>query len=118
MNIIHAEFKAMAIEMIAEYGKSALLRRQGAPTGPAYNPQRGPDVDHGCMLVETGYDIDDLRGGFIERGDKVGIISPDVDVVPAKSDVLVIDGLQYRFEHLEPLNPGGLDIIYEFVARR
>lgn len=113
---MYAEMAAMAVEMIGELGKPAQLVRQER-SGPPHAPVVTP-VEHACMVADIGYSITDRTGTHIEVGDKVGIMSPAVAVEPQKTDVLRIDGADYRFADLQPLNPGGLVVLYEYVARR
>lgn len=113
---MYAEMAEVAVEMIGELGKPAQLVRQER-SGPPHAPVLTP-VSHDCMVADIGYNITDRAGTHIESGDKVGIMSPAVAVEPQKTDVLRIDGEDYRFVDLQPLNPGGLVVLFEYVARR
>lgn len=113
---MYAEMADMAVEMIGELGKPAVLVRQER-SGPPHAPVVTP-VEYACQLADIGYSITNRSGTHIQAGDKVGIMSPAIAVEPAMADVLRIDGADYRFVDLQPLNPGGLTVIYEYQARR
>lgn len=115
-NPMYSELAEMAVEMIDELGKPAVLVREER-SGPAHAPVIVP-VEHACQVADIGYSITNREGTHIQAGDKVGLMSPAVDVVPAMSDILRIDGDDYRFVDLQPLNPGGLVVLYEYQARK
>lgn len=118
MSAFYDRLEATAKRLIAQYGFDAELVRAGAPTGPPHNPQPGAPTRHACKVVETGYSLTDRNTTLVEVGDKMGIISTSVDIVPDKADDLDINGEVYRFVDLKPLAPGGQNLLYEFHARR
>lgn len=113
---LYARARATATRLIGRLGKPAQLVRQER-SGPPHAPVLIP-IEHACMVADIGYSITDRPGTHIEAGDKVGIMSPAVEVVPQMTDVLRIDGADYRFVDLQPLDPGGLVVLFEYVARR
>lgn len=117
MSEFYDEMAAMAVELLAEFGKPVTIVRKGAPTGPPHNPMPGADVDHACDFVETGYDIENRDATLVAKGDKLGIISPAVDVAPLLTDRIRIDGKLYQIADVQPLNPGGVTLLYKVHAR-
>lgn len=113
---LYARAAATATRLIDLYGKPAELVRQ-VRSGPAHAPVVTP-VAHSCRVADIGYSITNRDSTSIQVGDKVGLISPAIAVEPQMSDVLRIDGADYRFVDLQPLNPGGVTVLYEYVARR
>lgn len=113
---LYVRARATATRLIERNGKPAQLVREER-SGPPHAPVL-TQVAHDCMVADIGYSITDRPGTHIEAGDKIGIMSPAVAVEPQKTDVLRIDGSDYRFVDLQPLNPGGLVVLYEYVARR
>lgn len=117
MSAFYDRLEATAKRLIDKYGFGADLLRQGPPTGPPYAPVPGVDVPHPCRIVETGYSLTNRDATLVVAGDKLGIISTDIDVVPALSDRIEIGGQQYHFLDVAPLSPGGQTLLYEFHAR-
>lgn len=119
MSSFYDRLAATARRLIKDKGQAAALLRTGTPTGPAHDPQPGADVRTTCYVVETGYSLTDRDTTLVEQGDKLGLISTELDgFVPAKTDRIEIGGLQYHFLDLQPLAPGGTVLLYEFHARR
>lgn len=111
----YVRLEATAKRLIGLYGKPAQIvreQRSGPPHAPVVT-----STAHDCVLVETGYSLTNRDGGVIQSGDRVGIISTDVEIVPTLQDRVRIDGVDYHLADLQPLNPGGLTLLYEFVAR-
>lgn len=115
---LYTRLEATARRLIDKYGKAAQVEREGAPTGPPHNPQPGAPTTHDCKIADIGYSLTNRNETLILVGDKVGIMSTDIDVVPALTDKLLIDGEVYNFLDVAPLNPGGVTLIYEYHARR
>ena len=113
---LYTRAEATARRLIDKYGKTAELVRQ-VRTGPPHAPVLTP-VANDCTVADIGYSITNRAATHILAGDKVGLMSTAVAVEPAMSDILRIDGTDYRFVDLQPLNPGGLVVLYEYVARR
>jgi|SRR5690606_28143396 hypothetical protein len=119
MSTMYDELEATAQELIGEFGFDADLVRAGTPTGPSYNPQPGAPTRHRCRMVETGYSLTNRNDTLILAGDKVGLISTaGLSIVPTKDDTLEIGSDVWHFADLQPLQPGGQTLLYEFVARR
>lgn len=116
MNPAYRRLEATAQRLIAKWGKTATLVREER-SGPPHAPVVVP-VEHEVKLVDTGYNITNRNETLIHTGDKLGLISTDAAVVPELGDELVVDGLEYHLVDVQPLNPGGLTLLTEFVARR
>lgn len=112
---VYTRLEPRARRMINEYGKLADIVRE-QQSGPPHAPVVTP-VAYPCKLVETGYSITNRPTTNIQTGDKVGIISTEAAVSPVLHDRVRIEGIDYRFVDLQPLNPGGLTLLHEFVAR-
>lgn len=115
MNPLYVRLEATAKRLIASYGKPAAIvreERSGPPHAPVVT-----EVEYLVTLVETDYSLTNRDATLVQAGDKVGIISTDAEVTPDLHDRLRIDGVDFRFIDLKPLNPGGLTLLFEFVAR-
>lgn len=114
MNPLYVRLEATARRLIASYGKPAAIVREeraGPPHAPVVT-----EVEHPVTLVETGYSLTNRSETLVQAGDKVGLISTEGEA-PQLDDVLRLDGADYRFVDLQPLNPGGLTLLFEFQAR-
>lgn len=119
MSAFYDRLEATAQRLIAQYGFTAELVREGAPTGPPHNPQPGAPTRHACKVVETEYSLTNRDATLVLQGDKLGIISTaGLSITPTKDDDLDIGGDVYHFVDLQPLRPGGQVLLYEFHARR
>ncbi|KGU41856.1 hypothetical protein [Xanthomonas citri] len=118
MSEFYDEMRAVAEELIEEFGYTAHLQRAGAPTGPPHNPQPGPATQHACKVVELEYSLTNRDATLVLKGDKLGLISTAIDTVPTLSDRIVLGNDLFTFIDLQPLSPGGQVLLYEFHARR
>lgn len=115
-NPLYTRLRATAVRLIDKYGKDATVVVPGAKTGPAHNPTVGAPTNVPCKLVETGEAMTRRNQTLIQLNDRIGIISPEAAVT--QDCKLLLDGEPYNLAGLEPLNPGGLLLLYEFVARK
>lgn len=114
MNPLYVRLEATARRLLASYGKPAAIvreERSGPPHAPVVT-----EVEYPVVLVETGYSLTNRNETLIQTGDKLGIISTAGEA-PQLDDVLRMDGADYRFADLQPLNPGGMVLLYQFVCR-
>ena len=114
VNPTYVRLEATARRLLASYGKPATLVREER-SGPPHAPVVA-QVEYSVVLVETGYNLTNRDGSLVQAGDKVGLISTAGES-PLLDDVLRVDGADYRFVDLQPLNPGGLTLLFEFQAR-
>lgn len=117
MDQLYTRLEALARRLIGQYGKPAAILRQGAPTGLDWNPTPGVVSEYPCVLVETRTFDHNRDAALVQQGDRIGLISTSVAVVPAMDDRLLLDGSEYHFVELRPLNPGGLNMFFRFLAR-
>lgn len=115
MSAFYTRLEATARRLIDKYGKAEAIVRIST-SGPAHNPTTSETV-HDCRLVEIGYSLTNRNETLIRVGDKLGLISTDLAVVPELPDKITIGGTRYNLVDLQPLNPGGTTLFYEFVAR-
>lgn len=113
---LYTRLEATARRLIAKYGKDAAVIRW-TTSGPPHAPVV-TESSHACKLADIGYSLTNRNETLILAGDKVGIMSTDLDIVPTLADKLRIDGEDYSVVDVEPLNPGGLTLIYEYHCRR
>lgn len=81
----YAEARTVATELIAEFGAPAVLRKQGASTGPAYDPTPGTATFHQLTVVDLEQRLKDREGSLIGETTRTLYIAAE-GVEPAKGD--------------------------------
>lgn len=117
----YARPKATADRLIARYGQAGFVRRTGAPTGPAYDPTPGVDVDHAARFAMLDYEDTEVDGTRVLGTDKKALLAVgSLAITPALDDKLVeADGTVYKIiPPLKPLSPAGTVVMYEIQCRR
>lgn len=110
---------AAADRLIGEKGKPAQIIRN-TRSGPAYEPQLTPTT-YNVKFVEVGYSMTNRSETLIQQGDVLGLVSMDGEVAVLQMDDIFIpdieSGKQYRMVDVQPLNPGGVQLLTEIHAR-
>jgi hypothetical protein len=107
---------ATANRLIGNFGKPAIISRQGEATGPAWNPQPGLATDRDTLCVELSYSLTNRNESLIQRGDKLLLLRAGVE--PAVGNTITVDAITYQVIDVQPLNPGGTVMLYEVQARK
>lgn len=113
---LYTRLRDTAARLIDSYGKPATVTRNTV-TGPAHDQSLTP-VEYTITLVETGYELTERDSTLVQTGDKLGVISVGGETEPRKGDKITIDSVVYSFVELQPLNPGGVVVMYSFQARQ
>lgn len=111
----YARLNATARRLIRQYGKDATLVRL-VESGPAHDPTVS-ETEFTVQAVETGYSLVNRDETLVQVGDKLGIISTEGEA-PQFDDKIELDGERYNLADLQPLNPGGTVLLFEFKARK
>lgn len=118
MSFDYGRSKATADRLVSKFGQSATLRRPTS-SGTAYNPTPGQPDDHPVTVVVLDYDRREIDGTRILATDrKVLLAVGNLAIEPATSDKAVIGGVEHSIIDIQPLNPGGLVILYQLQVRR
>lgn len=113
----YAEVRAVAEELIAEFGTTGSVRRS-TTTGPSYNPVV-TNTDYACQLVTLEYSDKDVDGTLIRKTDKLIYVSTaGMTITLEKSDKIIAAGEEYAIENLKPLSPAGIVVFWEVQGRR
>lgn len=110
-----------ATRLIKRFGQAATLKKP--PEGPAEpqnpwdEPGEGVSTSHPVTVAVTEYTIEDMAGGLIGVSD-LRVFMAISDVVPLKSDALVIGGNTYQIKRVGILGPDGVTICYELQVTR
>lgn len=81
----YIDARAVATELITEFGAPAVLRKQGASTGPAYDPTPGAATFHQLTVVDLEQRLKDREGSLIGETTRTLYIAAE-GVEPAKGD--------------------------------
>lgn len=107
-----------ASRIIARYGQSAMIERQGNPPMTPWDPPATP-VFYMCTVAVAKYDLTYANGTLINENDRRVFLSVDgLEIEPVSSDRLLIDGTSYALVSIHPLAPDGAVRFYELQARR
>lgn len=85
----YAEARTVATELITEFGAPAVLRKAGAPTGPAYYPTPGTPTFHQVIVVDLEQRLKDREGALIGETARTLYIAAE-GVEPAKADRVML----------------------------
>ncbi len=113
MSFDYSDLDLTAKELIADFGRSAILRTK-VNSGLAYNPTITP-TNTGITVVATKYSSFDVDGSLILATDKKFLMSSLVE--PEKADIIVDGGVEYNIENVEVVAPGDTTILYKVQAR-
>lgn len=121
----YSELATTALELLAEFGVSGVLRRPSAGTfDPAAGTVTGSTntdytitaalFDYG--LKESGATLAD--GTVIKAGDKqIYVAASGLAVAPAITDTLIINSVTYRIANVKIIAPSGIAVLYELCGR-
>jgi hypothetical protein len=110
---------SVAEKQIKRFGKIAQIVTPGAATGPKYNPSFLPPTKEPVYFLETRYSMTDRNQTLVEVGDKMGLVSTETGAIPQKSiNQIEIDDVLYQFIDVQPLNPGGVVMLYKVHCRK
>ena len=105
--------KALAERLLARYGKTGTLSQPGATTGPAWDPTPGTPVPTPVDCVELRASIGNQEPSVASRGSRRILVSTSAGVTPAKGNKLTVDGITHTIETVDPLNLGGVTLLFE-----
>lgn len=126
-NAIAAEV-AEAIQSVSDVsqpgGFPIVLRRAGATTGPAWDPQAGAPVDHVLHAVESVRELRDMNGTLIGQTVRTLTVTAIPGIVPADDDRIAVgvavagdDATWAEIAEVRPLAPAGVAVLYEIDLR-
>jgi hypothetical protein len=115
-------WNAVAVDVLAgltEAGVGAFIVRAGTPTGPVYNPTPGVPVAHPVTVVYDEWRLSEIDGTLIRVGDlKILVASSGLTITPTPNDVFRdATGAEKSIINVEPLQPGGVAVMYVIQAR-
>lgn len=101
---------------LAEVGFTATLSRPGTPTGPEYDPTPGVPTMHTVKVMQDTIRLGLIDGAAVRAGDKLLIVASE-GVTPTPADRITLGGVSMAVVRVEPLAPGGVDLLYEVLLR-
>jgi len=84
--------------------------------GPDYAPVYGQDTPHSFPVILGSFDERERADTAIEATD-TKITASVSDIVPRVSDTITVQGVDFQVYGVDPLKPGGTDLMYKIWAR-
>lgn len=109
--------RGTAIKLIAKFGQVGAIRRTTV-SGPDYDPVT-TDEDFPCRLVDLDVEESSIDGTLVLRGDRTVYLSTEgLNIDPLRTDCVLISGVPHTIVEVKPLQPGGLVVFWELLARK
>lgn len=116
------DMAVMALEMIAEFGQSVILREvipgdYDPETGQTAPDQTLEQVAHGIMADFSGLEFQ--NNSLIKQGDKkLKLAAKGLEWVPGLMSKVVVQGVTWAIvPPLKEINPAGTPLLYELQVR-
>lgn len=109
----YGNLAATALRLLTKFGQTTVFTR---PTGDTFDPPAG-SYSGGTTTTITGkgaafeYEKSEVDGTIVQRGD-LKVYFEASTIPPAQNDNCVIDSINYRVMDVEPLSPGGTDVLF------
>lgn len=108
--------RGTAVKLIAKFGQAGAIRR--TTVGDGYDPTP-VDEDFACKLVDLDVEERSIDGTLVLRGDRTVYLSTEgLTIEPLRTDRVVIGGEPHTVVDVKPLQPGGLVVFWELLARK
>ena len=117
----YTDFKNLGTEMITEFGQTAVLRHAGAVTGQG-RMRRVTVTETAVKVVEVEQETmvpgDSDTGITTARQMRVLYMSVETGVVPSEKDEIVMRGGAdiLTLSKVDPISPGGDDVVYKLMV--
>ena len=109
--------RGTAIKLLAEFVQAGAIRRTTV-SGPDYDPVT-TDEDFPCRLVDLDVEESSIDGTLVLRGDRRVYLSTEgMTIEPLRTDRVLIGGEPHTIVEVKPLQPGGLVVFWELLARK
>ena len=114
----YGNMAATALRLLTSFGQAVVFTR---PTGDTFDPPTG-SYSGGTTTTITGvgsafdYEKGEIDGTIVQKGD-IRLIFEASTVAPAQNDNCAIDSINYRVMSVEPLSPGGTNVIFTVQLR-
>lgn len=123
MTFDYARARSTAERLIARFGAPAVLRKQGASTGPAYDPTPGTATFHQLTVVDLEQRLKDREGSLIGETTRTLYIAAE-GVEPAKGDRVKLGAIAVgmtdasftgylEIAEVRKTSPSGIVVMYE-----
>lgn len=122
------EMAAMALEMLAEFGRTITLSREVSGT---YDPDTGTssgttETQDAIVVIQpatgstvSAFDVKFDNGTLVEQNLRaLTIAAKDLAWMPVAGDKASFDGSDWTFIGCTPINPAGTPIVYKAAVKR
>ena len=115
----YSETAADATGAIREFGQTVTITHL---TAGAYNPATGAVSNTSTVqtgtAVELDYNVSEIDGVLIQRGDKKLLVAVSGITVIEPNDTCTVGAVVYLIKNVKPLSPGGIVLLYEVQVRK
>ena len=115
----YSETAADATEAIREFGQAVAITHY---TAGVYDPATGSvsntETLQNGTAVELDYNVSEIDGVLIQRGDKKLLVSVSGIVAIEPNDTCSLGAALYIVKNVKPLSPGGIVLLYEVQVRK
>ncbi len=119
MSHIYQAQERTAQAIIKSKGTTALLIRQGAPTGPAYDLTAGSETTETIRCVLTNWNQREIDGNLIQVGDLRLLVSTEgVTSSPNTEDGVRIGTEDYQVVSVRNVSPAGTPLVWIVQVRQ
>lgn len=110
-----AEIATAFAEGSAAVGDGALtvtILRDGATTGPSYDPTIGPDAEYPVNALVGTFNVYERANSLVEANDIKITVAAGQGVEPTNADRVSLNGAEHAIKRVEPFNIGGPALYY------
>jgi len=118
MSFDYTKTREKANSLIVKFGMPLIVRRAQTDSTTPWNPEELSHTDYPGYGVVTEFNRREVDGTLVQTGDKKVLLSAeDLQIAPETSDLVVVDGVEYKIVTINPLSPAGTVVLYELQIR-
>lgn len=116
---VYSSPAAAAVRLLTKFGRPVTLIKT---TTGEYDPATGTvsqsTSSFPAVAADFAYELRDIDGTTIQRGDKRMLMAPDVAQAPANGDVVQVGGESWSVISVDTLAPAGEPVLYTLQVRK
>lgn len=96
----------------------AVILRQGADTGDAWNPAPGDDAPFDCTVIEAKFSQGDMARTLLADCDKKFLVAAaDLAIEPGEQDELRVGSRRNEIMAVERIAPAGVPLLWKLYVK-
>lgn len=110
---------ATATKAIREFGQAVTITHYTVGVyDPATSSVSSTETVQNGTAVELDYNVSEIDGVLIQRGDKKLLVSVSGITAIEPNDTCTVGSVVYIVKSVKPLSPGGIVLLYEVQVRK